>query len=207
MKTLKTVLYWIISWTWGLPMTLFGAILALFCLITRHKPCRYKQAIYFQAFGDYWGGMEAGCFFFVDRHTTAHTCQHEWGHGVQNLVLGPLMPFVVCIPSASRYWLRNCKTQRGKKAFSVFMPLVLMVIPIAFIVSGILSAVMFLVIVGCILAAYIVGLSCWLLLVETPRYKDGAKPAYDSIWFEGMATKIGEKFYKEGDYVKQDVYF
>ena len=56
--------------------------------------------------------------FFVERSAARETILHEAGHGIQNLLLGPLMPFVVCIPSALRYWMRRCSTFRGKKIFS-----------------------------------------------------------------------------------------
>ncbi len=32
---------------------------------------------------------------------------HEFGHTVQNCLFGPLFPFLVAIPSATRYWLRE----------------------------------------------------------------------------------------------------
>ena len=59
---------------------------------------------------------------------------HESGHGIQNLLFGPLMPFVVSIPSAIRYWYREYLMKVKK-------------------------------------------IKCWNL------------PDYDSIWFEGTATK------------------
>ena len=37
---------------------------------------------------------------------------HECGHGIQNCIWGPLMIFVVCIPSATRYWYREFKYHR-----------------------------------------------------------------------------------------------
>lgn len=206
-KTIQTILYWVISWTWGLPMTLIGAIGGLLCMVMRHRPCHYKQAIYFQAFGKNWGGMEAGCFFFVDENTTKHTCQHEWGHSLQNLVLGPFMPFVVCLPSASRYWLRNFSTQKGKKIYSIVLTVVLLTIVGGLFLWAYLAVSTVLFIISYVLMVYVIALGFWLLVIETPRYKDGKNPAYDFVWFEGMATKLGEKYYKEGDYVKQNVYF
>ena len=40
---------------------------------------------------------------------TDDTRNHEHGHAVQNAVYGVLMPFIVCIPSATRYWCRRTK--------------------------------------------------------------------------------------------------
>ena len=139
MKTFKTIIFWFLSLTWGLPMTLMGAVVALALLITGHTPKRFHHSIYFEV-GATWGGFEAGGFFFTDKTPSLHTKQHESGHGLQNIVLGPLMPFVVSIPSAIRYWYRRIKQRRNPNV---------------------------------------------------------VLPPYDSMWFEGQATRLGEKYFKE----------
>ena len=142
MKKFKSILFWLISFTWGLPLTLFGTVVALGCLITGHKPHRFYQHIYF-SFGVGGWGFEAGPFFFVskDSENDLKLKQHESGHGIQNLIFGPLMPIIVCIPSCIRFWYRE-----------------------------------------------------WLVKYKGKRYSD--LPPYDSIWFEGWATQLGQKYYK-----------
>jgi hypothetical protein len=61
-KILSYVVYWLIQCTWGLPMTLIGAVAALVCLIAGVKPKTMGPNIYFQ-FGKGWGGIELGGFF------------------------------------------------------------------------------------------------------------------------------------------------
>lgn len=139
MRTLKAILFWILSLTWGLPMTLVGIVCALALLITGHKPKRFHYFIYLEV-GEGWGGFEAGCFFFCSKNSSLHLKQHEAGHGIQNIILGPLMPFIVSIPSAVRYWYREIVVRTGRKKYSDL-------------------------------------------------------PPYDSIWFEGWATSLGEKYY------------
>ena len=139
MKTVKAILFWLISWTWGLPVTLVGAIIALALLITGHKPHVFHCLVYFNV-GKNWGGFNCGCFFFVDDNPSLHTKQHESGHGIQNLILGVFMPFLVSLPSAIRYWYREYLYRNNK-----------------------------------------------------PKYN--ALPPYDSAWFEGTATKLGEKYF------------
>lgn len=114
MKTIKAILFWVVSWTWGLPMTLIGAIIALCLLTTGHKPYRFHYFIYFEV-GENWGGLECGCFFIMSRGGSLHIKQHESGHGIQNVILGWFMPFVVCIPSAVRYWYRKHLVRTGRK--------------------------------------------------------------------------------------------
>lgn len=139
MKILKTVGYVFVSCTWGILMTLFGAIVALGMLVTGHKPKRFHYNIYFEV-GSGWGGFEGGIFFFINKNPTLHLRQHEAGHGIQNLILGPLTPFLIGFPSMARYWYREYLVRSGKK-------------------------------------------------------KSTELPAYDSIWFEGWATRLGEKYF------------
>ena len=116
--------YWLVSLTWGGLMTWLGAFIALVMLLTGHAPKRLGPNVYFEV-GLGWGGMEYGAFFFVARDASEETRLHEAGHGIQNLVLGPMMPFLVCIPSALRYWMRRCKTLAGKRVFSGAVCLIL----------------------------------------------------------------------------------
>lgn len=139
MKTVKAILFWLLSLTWGLPMTLFGVVCALALLVTGHKPRRFHYFIYFEV-GNAWGGFEAGCFFFVNRGASLSLKQHEAGHGIQNIMLGVFMPFAISIPSCIRYWYREYLMRTGKKTYAQL-------------------------------------------------------PPYDSIWFEGWATALGQKHY------------
>lgn len=109
MKTIRTIIFWVLSCTWGIILTTFGAIVALGCLLTGHKPhifaSRYVYFIFENATG--WG-FEGGPFFFLSRdaHYTS-LMQHEAGHGLQNVVFGPLAPFLINIPSMIRFHYRN----------------------------------------------------------------------------------------------------
>jgi hypothetical protein len=105
-RAFSYIIFWLISLTWGCIMTFIGALVALALLITGHKPQRIGPNIFFRV-GKNWGGVELGPFFLVDELAGKHTVCHECGHGIQNCIWGPLMPFVICIPSAARYWYRE----------------------------------------------------------------------------------------------------
>lgn len=139
MKKILYVPYWLISLTWGGIMTFIGAVAALGLLVIGHKPKHLGPNVYFVV-GKNWGGVELGAFFLTSAAGENTTKYHEAGHGLQNLIWGPLMPFVVCIPSAVRYWYRELK-----------------------------------------------------------YYRKGVTPPteYDSIWFEGQATRWGNKVYNK----------
>lgn len=109
---MRKFLYWFIQLTWGLPLNLFGAAIALVLLFRGCKPKIFGYAIYFEV-GRNWGGVNFGGFFFVQKNANTLLKSHEYGHGFQNLLLGPLMPFLVTIPSTVRYHYRNYLRGKG----------------------------------------------------------------------------------------------
>ena len=103
--------FYILSFTWGLPMTLIGCIVSLILLIMGYKPKKYGYSWYFEV-GNNWGGLELGVCFLTNKNPSTHTKNHEVGHTIQNCYWGFLMPFVISIPSAIRYWYREFKYNR-----------------------------------------------------------------------------------------------
>lgn len=110
-KTLKTIGYWTLSLTWGLPMTLIGLIAAVGLLITGHKPHRFHYNIYFEV-GNGWGGVDFGAITIVCKDHSLLTIQHEHGHGLQNLWWGVFM-LVWGAWSVVRYWHREIVRRSG----------------------------------------------------------------------------------------------
>lgn len=105
--------FYLLSFTWGLPLTLIGCIVAIALIATGHKPKKWGYCYYFEI-GDKWGGLEFGPFFLVNKNASKNIKNHELGHGHQNCLIGLAMIFVVCIPSAVRYWYRNIRNKIGK---------------------------------------------------------------------------------------------
>lgn len=106
--------FYLLSFTWGLPMTFIGLIVALALMIIGKKPEKYGYCLHFKV-GNNWGGASLGIIFITDTTPCEHTKMHEHGHSLQNCYFGFLMPFVVCIPSAIRYWYRELKYYRKGK--------------------------------------------------------------------------------------------
>lgn len=119
MKIIKTILYWLIHIVWGLPTFIFGGIVALFMLITKHKPKRFHYAIYFVTPWLSNCGFEAGPFFVISKDCENYLPlkQHEHGHGVQTLWWGPLMFLVISIPSFIRFHYRNHRAKKLKEKY------------------------------------------------------------------------------------------
>lgn len=108
-------LFYLLSFTWGLPLNIGGLFVALIMILTGHKPKRWGPCFYFTV-GKHWGGAEWGIFFLTDRENTVHIRNHEMGHAMQNCYFGPLMPFLICLPSTVRYWTRRIGERHGHRA-------------------------------------------------------------------------------------------
>ena len=184
-------IFHLLSWTWGIIMSAIGGVVALALLITGHKPEMYGHCIHFKV-GNHWGGLELGMFFLTDKQPVASTKNHEHGHGFQNAVMGPLFPFLVAIPSATRYWLREQNTRKGKRTFSIILYSILMVVAIGLAVLAIFTQP-WVWVFPAFIAAYSTILFIWLMCIEIPKY-DRGYVYYDDIWFEGEASRLGDEF-------------
>lgn len=109
---MKKSTFYILSFTWGLPLTLAGLITSLALVCLRKKPKRWGGCWYFEI-GKGWGGLEIGIVFLASKTASDHTKNHEHGHAIQNCYYGPLMPFIVCIPSCTRYLYRRIRKKLG----------------------------------------------------------------------------------------------
>lgn len=187
MNKLQIVLFYILSFTWGAIMSVIGGIVGLILTIAGHKPQRLGHIIYWQV-GEGWGGSELGCFFVCSKDSGNHTKWHEAGHGIQNIWFGPLMPFIVCLPSAARYWIREVKN------IDLYLGLLFAITTIVFGILITITAVfniVWLLVICIILTAYCYVVIGWLHFIERNNI---GKP-YDSVWFEGQATELGTKIF------------
>lgn len=132
-------LYFLLSFTWGLPMTLLGCIVALALIITGHKPIKNLYGWCFIVNSS--GGFNMGPISIASMNPSEYLLKHEFGHSIQNCFMGPFIIFLVVIPSVTRFWYRE-----------------------------------------------------YLVRVKGRKYSD--LPDYDSVWFEGNATKLGEKYFQ-----------
>lgn len=118
MLILKRIGFYFLSWTWGFIMSFIGLwpILVLACTGRVHV---FHGRLY-GVIGKDWGGVNFGCFFLVceDCINDDHVRAHESGHGLQNIIFGPFMVFVVAIPSAIRYWYRMSVWRRSPEEYA-----------------------------------------------------------------------------------------
>lgn len=188
-------LFYILSVTWGCILTTIGALVSLILLILGYKPKKWNYCYYFEV-GENWGGIELGMFFVTDKSSGIRIKNHEHGHGIQNCYLGVFMPFIVCIPSAIRYWLRKLNTQKKKILFAFVLFGAFVVLASLFSLIPILTCIYGWFTLPTFLLAYGTILLIWLLCKEIPQYANNASVDYDYIWFEHSATQLGTELNK-----------
>ena len=187
---IQQVVYWVLSYTWGIIMTLIGSVVALALIITGHKPKKFGWDIGFNV-GKWWGGVSFGPFFLTDSFDDMGTKCHEHGHGFQNIIIGPLFPFLVGIPSSIRYWLREFDTHKKRTIYSCVLSSILVLISIIVMILGAFycQPVQW---VGLCLFIYFVMLSAWLF--DELKKHEKQFPLYDDFFPEGNATRTGREF-------------
>lgn len=191
MKTVKAILFWAASVTWGILMTIPGFFMFIILLCCGKKPRVHKYAVFFEV-GDNWGGVCLGPFFAVSRALGKSGKEHEFGHSLQNIMFGPLFPFVCGIPSLLRCGLSNLWGS-GLKAYFYLVGF------------GVFSCVSFIACSALVVTFYTMW--AWVCLVVSgylttltiflcAQYRlftvDGV--IYDAFWVEGTATRLGKKF-------------
>ena len=114
--TMKAFLFYLIQFTWGLPQNLVGLI-AYLILKRSCKTEKYHRSVITYVDKKNFGGLSLGCFIFIGasrKDDWLHDTKiHEYGHTIQSLVLGPVWPFVIALPSV--IWCNTPKFVRMRK--------------------------------------------------------------------------------------------
>ena len=115
-------LYYLLSLTWGLIMSLVGFFITAALGIAKifSKDITFKKYNWVYSISvkpDYWGGFDTGLMFVRDMKSSSSVDAHEFGHTFQNCLLGPLFPFLVAIPSACRWWARELNKKKQWNAY------------------------------------------------------------------------------------------
>lgn len=106
MKRLNKKLFYLLSFTWGLPLSFIGVLVCLALMVFGFKPKRYGHCYYIEI-GKGWGGLEFGWLFLVSKTASESTYKHELGHGYQNACMYGWFTPVLFIIAACRYWLQR----------------------------------------------------------------------------------------------------
>lgn len=105
---MKRILF-VITLLWTLPQSLLGLVLiTIYRLPYKGK---YKSAYIYDRFTA--EGISLGFFILFDdceNTVTDVDVKHEYGHYIQNLILGPLYLFIIGIPSELNYRFGSSKS-------------------------------------------------------------------------------------------------
>lgn len=113
---LKRIGFYFLSFTWGIIMSLIGLFVIGFSAL--FKKVRVFHGRLYAVWGEGWGGVNFGCFFVCGIDCQKDDLMgHECGHGIQNIIWGPLMPFVIAIPSMIRYWYREIIWRKDRQKY------------------------------------------------------------------------------------------
>ena len=108
----------LVSWTWGLPLTLLGYLVAVVLKAMGYEPREWGGATYFVV-GEGWGGVSFGPVIVIcSDYDTDYVKNHEFGHSIQNYYFGPFAPLLVNIPSFLRAAYRELLVMSGNKEYS-----------------------------------------------------------------------------------------
>lgn len=125
-KKLKKHAYSAAQWTWGLPQTLLGAALYLAHRRDDHFDYRGARATAW----DRDAGISLGKFIFVPKKAADAIVKtadgnalldHEYGHTLQSLILGPFYLLLVGAPSMAWHrlpYFRKKRIRTGRSYYS-----------------------------------------------------------------------------------------
>lgn len=94
------VLFYLVQWTWGIIQN--TRIDSLFILVGR------KHRVFHGAVITTWRlvvHLVQGCFIFTARPYDLKLIQHEYGHTVQSLILGPIWLFCDWLTKSYLVWM------------------------------------------------------------------------------------------------------
>lgn len=113
---MRTLLFCLWQWIWGLPQNLLGLILTIY----HHDK---RRSTYRGCIVTHWGGtgsMSLGMFLFWGNTKDPRVLVHEYGHSIQSMILGPLYLPVIGIPSFVWCNLPHCRKLRREKGVSYY---------------------------------------------------------------------------------------
>lgn len=121
---MKKFLFYLIQWTWGLPINLIG--LAAFAFFAKVRGCEHER--FCNSTVTYvpsnFGGISLGTFIFINSKRSDEwrrdTKIHEYGHTIQLLLLGPVWILAVGLPSFVWCNFKSCINYRKKHGVSYY---------------------------------------------------------------------------------------
>lgn len=108
-------------WTWCLPQTILGLLVFIITLEQNVEIRHYKSVNLNKLDWDGFGGLSLGKYIFLEsKKFDQKHIRHEYGHTIQNYILGPLYLLVVGIPSLTLSTLARFSDTVKRNYFNCF---------------------------------------------------------------------------------------
>lgn len=120
-KKENLVKFYLLSFTWGIITTFLGLVVLLamtiYKMFTKDKVriSMYRGRVHVELLDAYFGGFSMGIVIVTDGEPGFDLINHEVGHSIQNIYMGPLFLFIVGIPSMIRYHMFGWLAKRHRK--------------------------------------------------------------------------------------------
>ena len=114
---MKKTGYTFLQWTWGFPQTLIGS--AVYLVHRKDRHFNYKGACVTE--WDKNAGLSLGKFVFIPKREDP-LIDHEYGHTLQSLILGPVYLLLVGAPSVIWHRHPHFIDKRKKTGRSYYSP-------------------------------------------------------------------------------------
>lgn len=98
--------YYLIQWTWGLPMNILGLIMFIAAKTLGWRTYMYRKAVCIATPWKFVSAVSLGMFIMHGPMCT-DALPHEYGHSIQNMNWGWSFLFTIGIPSFIRCWYHN----------------------------------------------------------------------------------------------------
>lgn len=122
-KKLERIVFYFLSFTWGILWTLIGALIFLGIYLIFHKDLELS-IVEGRVCGKFRTknlfNVSLGLFYVVSARSSIRTQIHELGHTVQNIIFGPLFIPLIAIPSGIRAGLWDWISIRYKRKHGRF---------------------------------------------------------------------------------------
>ena len=109
---MNSKLYYILQHTWGIIGTLIGYVCGLVFLPFAKGTYKTGNAFTIELRQNINAGFSIGPVIIIGNGCTLFL-SHEYGHTIQNMILGPFAIILVYIPSVLRFWVREKQFKEG----------------------------------------------------------------------------------------------
>jgi hypothetical protein len=188
---LKKLLFWIGSFTWGILLTLPGAIMALVFALRGGKPLKVRTTFIFKV--KIKGvSFSLGPFIVATEGYTQEQVFRLVGNSIQNSIYGPFYFFLIVVPKLIMSSISRIYDLADRASCLAGICLVMLaIVSLTLFIIGLVFSSIILMLSSLAWAGYCLYLFFWLSNFMAQENKDSSK----FIWFDSQALSLGKEIY------------